>query len=82
MPLELTRYTEILEIVGDVLKVRVPDTGIVRLGEEIGEMRPEAAAVLQRVECIVAGAMAEDNGQAAIVEGGTDAGGRRPPGRG
>lgn len=31
MPLELTRYTEILEIVGDVLKVRVPDTGIVRL---------------------------------------------------
>jgi hypothetical protein len=82
MPLELTRYTEILEIVGDVLKVRVPDTGIVRLGEEIGEMRPEAAAVLQRVECIFAGATAADNGQAAIVEGGTDAGGRRPPGRG
>lgn len=76
MPLELTRYTEILEIVGDVLKVRVPDTGIVRLGEEIGEMRPEAAAVLQRVECIFAGATAADNGQAAIVEGGTDAAGR------
>ena len=49
MPLELTRYTEIL---GDVLKVRVPDTAIVRLGEKIGEMRPEAAAVLQRVEYI------------------------------
>jgi hypothetical protein len=32
MPLELTRYTEILEIVGDV-KVRVPDSGIVRLGD-------------------------------------------------
>lgn len=82
MPLEFTRYTEIIEIVGDVFKVRVPDTGIVRLGEEIGEMRPEAAAVLQRVECIFAGATAADNGQAAIVEGGTDAGGRRPPGRG
>ena len=33
MPLQLTRYTEILEIVGDVLKVRVPDSGIVRLGD-------------------------------------------------
>ena len=82
MPLELTRYTEILEIGGDVLKVRVPDTAIVRLGEEIGEMRPEAAAILQRVECIFAGATAADNGQAAIVESRTDAGGRRPPGRG
>ena len=33
VPLQLTRYTEILEIVGDVLKVRVPDSGIVRLGD-------------------------------------------------
>ena len=82
MPIEFTRYTEIIEIVGDVFKMRVPDTGIVRLGEEIGEMRPEAAAVLQRVECIFPGATAADNGQAAMVEGGTDAGGRRPPGRG
>jgi hypothetical protein len=32
-------------------------------------MRLEAAAVLQWVECIFAGAMAADNGQAAIVEG-------------